>query len=212
MIKSSRKRVVVTVSAQHPRHATPFLVQRFHSVEPQHADRVAQAARSRMAQNLQLDLDAIDVTTSKPKRSYHPQFPKSGLNAKEYNEGRAIEYAKWLARRDGVTLPAGQCKARCEWSGFNSAYRMRNQSFYDGTREVTQFCNRIRYVLWGWEEDQFSTRKDGRRGAYIGKKFNEEARIEIPHWDFEALPPIEEIAAPSVRRDWLHVATEAFLQ
>lgn len=89
----------------------------------------------------------------------------------DYNEGRALQYAKWLAARDGVELP--KLKTKCVWSGV-----------YRGAR----WQRRIRAVEWGRDEDVYNTRKDGRRGAWLYTRFVPELTIEIPNWDFDPEP------------------------
>ena len=92
----------------------------------------------------------------------------------------AITYAKWIAARDGVELPAPArgLKPRAIWSGVYSKTRK-------GARGRPIFERRIQRVEWGREEDVYNTRADGRRGAWSHKAWKPELTIELPHWDWQ---------------------------
>lgn len=106
-------------------------------------------------------------------------------------ERKAQEYARWLAQRDGITLPSGLI--RVEWGHHTSTWRRKNQHFWNGTREVAATERRIRAVEWGREVAVYNERKDRRRGAWLYNRFDVDVRIEIPNWDFDPPPPVEEI-------------------
>lgn len=118
--------------------------------------------------------------------------------ADEYNEGKAKAYVRWLANRDGITIPA--LKQRVIWSGFYSATKTRNVKHYNGVRTQPAFMKRIEAVEWGHKEPVYNTRKDGRRGAYLYSNWICELRIDIPHWDWEPAEPAFE------QLDWAQAA------
>lgn len=119
--------------------------------------------------------------------------------AEDYNADRAINYALWLAQRDGIVLPTYGAKPRAVWSGFYSAHKQRiHRRWDDSTIKVAVYCKRVCAVEWGHKEPRYNTRKDGRRGAWLCDEFVPVARIEIPHWDFEAAPPLEETVPDAV--------------
>jgi hypothetical protein len=113
------------------------------------------------------------------------------------DEKTAEAYARWLAARDGIALPTG-CKVRVEWSGVYSKFKTRNVHHWSGTKTQEAYLKRIRAVSWGKDHEVFNTRKDGRRGAWLYNEFRAELTIEIPHWDFEPAPPIEEIISEGI--------------
>ena len=92
----------------------------------------------------------------------------------------AIEYAKWIAKRDGIDLPAPGTyrKTRADWSGAYSTTRKASNGGFVYER-------RIRAVQWGDEVERFNTRKDGRRGAFIGKEQVTYFEIVLPNWDWQ---------------------------
>lgn len=117
---------------------------------------------------------------SDPKRhklAYRAKFSaRSSELAADYNERRAIEYARWLAERDSVEIPAN-ASPFAVWD------------YTDQTTGTPAKRKRVRAVEW--------------RNVTIhrGRESHGEAllKIEIPNWDFVPAEPIEEIIdAPSV--------------
>ena len=105
---------------------------------------------------------------------------------------QAIEYARWLAARDGVALP-GRGEIRVDWSAVESKTRKHKRTGWDGvTREFPIMERRIRSVSWGWEEPRYFQRKDGRQGAWLHNEFVAAVTIEIPNWDWQPDKPVEE--------------------
>lgn len=100
-------------------------------------------------------------------------------------ERRAILYAEWLARRDGITLPELTTR-RAIWSGVPSAMRSR------GGRPIHE--RRIYAISFGREEDLYRIKKNGKRGARLGKTWAEESRFDLPNWDFNPVLPVDEAA------------------
>lgn len=92
-------------------------------------------------------------------------------------ERQAITYARWLAARDGIELPTYHDQPRALWSGVESKLRRASNG---------RFCfePRIRAVAWGHDEAIFNVRKDGRRGAWCGKRFESAFEMPLPHWDW----------------------------
>jgi len=107
----------------------------------------------------------------------------------KYNERRAIEYAKWLAQRDGITIP-DESVVQAEWTWFVSSYYKTRRRFWNGTREVKKSTKRIKAVQWGHNEIRHYNRTD--RHSSIYTQFVADLTIPIPHWDFEH-PPIDGI-------------------
>lgn len=86
----------------------------------------------------------------------------------DYNwEHTAVAYARWLASRDGIEIPAGFSRATCEWSGVHSATKTNKHG-----RAV-------------WERRIMAVRFSGH--AVTGP------RIEIPNWDWQPAEPVETI-------------------
>jgi hypothetical protein len=81
----------------------------------------------------------------------------------------AINYARWLAARDGIALPTS--KPRVDWSWVYIQATGKNE-------------RRIRGVSWGHEKDVYNTRKDGRRGAWSHRIFVADVTVAIPNWDW----------------------------
>jgi len=192
MKRNQRRRVVVTVSAVQPTQRCPdYTVTRFYSVKPEHADAMAATGRARLARQLALDLSAVAVTTAPFKKlRYHWQPPRGG-DASEYNKGRAIAYARWLAARDGITIPPG-LEPRAVWSGFYSAHLKTRRKFWSGVKECDVWCKRVRAVEFG---RTLSVEIHDKRNRFKGYRDEWvcEMTIPIPHWDFEPREPIEEV-------------------
>jgi hypothetical protein len=114
--------------------------------------------------------------------------------ADAYNKRNAIAYARWLAARDGITIPT-TLKCRIEYSYVYSSFRKRKVRSWAGVSEQAsgqrRGQRRIRSVSWGRDIERYFPRKDGRQGAWTHTEFVPELTIAIPHWDFEH-PPIEE--------------------
>lgn len=110
------------------------------------------------------------------KPSYRFNYsPRGAATADEYNERRALEYARWLAARDGVTISEGLAE-RAEWSGITDA--------------SGKWRKRICAVEFG---TKFTERHGTGRKAYTSQGWRMAARIEIPNWDFDPAEPVEEI-------------------
>ena len=196
--RRNRPKIIITISAIAPSQHNPnFLRKHFYAVPsdcfshmPDSAkafDEMVNGFRLRMARKFDIDILQVKAEIGKPKQIRQPPFEAIG-DKKSYNEGRAIAYAEWIAKRDGIQISNG--KIRCAWSGFYSAWSKRNQRFYGGAKEVELYCHRICAVEWGHEEEVYNVRKDGRRGAWSHNQWVAESRIDIPHWDFEH-PPLE---------------------
>ena len=100
----------------------------------------------------------------------------------------AVNYAQWLAARDGIVIP--KSKLRVEWSGVYNEFKKRKQPYRNGRRATYE--RRIQAVTWGYKKPIYSERKAGRQGAWIDE-WVIELRIELPHWDFVPAPPTEEL-------------------
>lgn len=121
-----------------------------------------------------------------------PKTVRPAESTAGYNEQRAKLYAEWLAARDGIEIPL-DLKCVVDWSGINSAYRKHKTKRWDGSpSETPAFQRRIQSVSWGRKQERFNTRKDGQRGAWTHNEFVAEITIQIPNWDFEHPPLIED--------------------
>lgn len=188
------KKVVVAVSALQPTRDCPsYTVRRFYSVPAAQAEATMERGKQTLVNLLGVELSAVTATTSKPKLSYRWHYkPLVGDAAKELNEWHAVEYVNWIAKRDGLTIPLCPVQ-KIIWSGIYSAHETHTHRRYDGTLvKSPRYLHRIQAVAWGHNEEIYNTRKNGQRGAYLYTSFVEEFRIEIPHWDFEPAPAIEE--------------------
>lgn len=116
--------------------------------------------------------------------------PRDKDRDRKIDERRAKQYALWLAQRDGLAIPCGEC--RVEWAGIYSTTQTRKVRSWNGVRTQAAYLPRIRAVEWGRMQPCYNTRKDGRRGAWTHDEFVAYLRIEIPHWDFEPTEPVEE--------------------
>ena len=142
------------------------------------------------------DCAAYIAFAIKPRR-YRYRAPRVQTNF----EATAVEYARWIARRDGISIltgPGSYYKAhRVEWGYVESATKSRTQRSWNGeTRIVPMYEKRVRAVEWGHDEERFNERKDRRRGAWSHTEFVPELRIELPHWDFNPPHPTLETIAP----------------
>jgi hypothetical protein len=111
--------------------------------------------------------------------------PRVGTN---WNQ-TAIDYARWLATRDGIALPTS--RPRVEWSSVFNPETGKNE-------------RRIRAVSWGHETQVYNKRKDGRRGAWSHTAFVAEVSIVIPHWSwqpqvFDETPALAPVAVRTER-------------
>jgi hypothetical protein len=130
-----------------------------------------------------------DKTIKPPRKSKRkkPVYPRERFTDRKW-EQTAIEYVRWLAKRDGVALPENHWRnqPRAMWSGVYSKTRKRA-----GGHPI--FERRIQCVEWGHEEEVFNTRKDGKRGAWLYNKWVCEVRFTLPNWDFQ--PDLIEVSA-----------------
>lgn len=172
------KRIVITAIKQIDETR---MHREFFSVPLQHSEDATRAIRFRFARKHSIEQDQVTVEQAPERVRYRtPSCMRRTPGTNDaYNEERAIAYAKWLAARDGVTVPKDYAsKPRIVWSGV-----------YEGQT----YRKRIQAVEWGnrWEERIYNTRKDGRRGAYSHtiKHFDVALRIEIPHWDWLPVEP-----------------------
>lgn len=138
------------------------------------------------------------VPDGKPYRLKHKITPayrdmRDAEQKRATDERRAIQYARWLAARDGKAIPALPV-CRVQWDGIYSATETRTivSGYPKRPQAIAAYLKRIRAVEWGWDEKVYNTRKDGTRGAYLCTEFRAEFTIEIPHWDWEPAAPIEE--------------------
>jgi hypothetical protein len=106
---------------------------------------------------------------------------------------QAINYALWLAKRDGIEIPRG-VQARVNWSGVCSKTRMHTHKRWDGSlHRHPIYEQRAESVSFGREEPRYNKRKDGRQGAWSHNEFVPEVTIGIPNWDWQPDQPVEEI-------------------
>jgi hypothetical protein len=94
---------------------------------------------------------------------------------------QAETYARWLAARDGIVIPAGATRARAAVVPFTT-HRVRSSG-----RPVVE--DRVLAVLF-----------------YIPGIGEPAVRIELPNWDFDPRDPVEEIvddAATDDSDEWL---------
>ncbi|WP_454629570.1 hypothetical protein [Bradyrhizobium cenepequi] len=125
------------------------------------------------------------------KLNYRFRFSRAGTGEKadDMNARHAIEYARWLALRDGMEIPADTAP-RVDWSGITDA--------------AGKWRKRIRAVEFGSSR---TIRQGYGRNAYTSYHWDIAVRIEIPNWDFVPAEPVEEIipdpaeipAAPAFR-------------
>lgn len=199
---AKRKRILITaVVAQPTRNCETATHREFFTfpMRAEHTEEMLRAVRFRFARKHNVDQEAVTIEQSLEKLHYHtPGITKLGT-AEEYNARRAVQYAEWLAERDGLAVPAERnIKARCDWTGIYSKARTRNSRRWDGSlSEQPAYLKRVRAVEWGteWKEEVYNTRKDGKRGAWSHNlmHFDVLLRVEIPNWDFEHPEPVEEL-------------------
>lgn len=157
------------------------------------------ATRVRFARKHNIDPESVSVESGPEKLSYRFHYSQKGADsADEYNAGRAIQYARWLAQRDGVTLQGN--KVRVIWSGFCSATKTRSGRQWDGDKFINKdraaYCKRVQAVEFGNEREEWKIVGSGRsRRGETTNHWDCIARIEIPNWDFEPVEPVEEIVA-----------------
>ena len=180
------KRIVITAIKQIDETRTH---REFFSVPLQHSEDATRAIRFRFARKHSIEQDQVTVEQAAERVRYRtPSCMRRTLGTNDaYNEERAIAYAKWLAVRDGITIPKGyDSKTRIDWSGV-----------YEGRT----YRKRIRAVEWGnrWTEEIYNTRKDGRRGAYSHtvEHFDAKLRVEIPHWAWLPAAPAHTVDCAS---------------
>ena len=96
-------------------------------------------------------------------------------SADRMNERHAIEYARWLAGRDGISIPQ-DAAPRVDWS------------------EVRELTGKSRKRARAVEFGRDVTERTGHgRNAYTSHRWDVAVRIEIPNWDFVPAEPVEEI-------------------
>lgn len=148
------------------------------------------AARHTFAQ--ERGIAPTEVTVATAPRSARPGYRFSyrqtaAETADAYNKRRAIDYARWIASRDGIAINAG-LSAQVEWSGFYSANSVT-------TRGEPAYCKRIKAVEFGTKRKEYLGTGRHRR---IVDVWDVKHRIEIPNWDFDPAPPVEETIADTL--------------
>jgi hypothetical protein len=152
------------------------------------------------ANNVSEQLDFLNraipdaVITCEPER-YRRRKPHIPAWRPPHNwaEQQAIEYARWLAARDGIVLPTGkEVKIWIDWQTVESKTKKTSRRRWDGSViEQPALERRAASVAWGHDEPR---KMPGR----YGWRYNEfvcDVRIDIPHWDFDPDPPVEETIA-----------------
>jgi hypothetical protein len=113
----------------------------------------------------------IDAGEKTPKvKAAKPAFGK-GVFDKADQERKAVEYARWLARRDGKALPEGSACAI--WA----TVTIPNQRKLE---------NRVSAVMFHAKRENAVAYK----AAYVASE-----RIDIPNWDFVPSEPVEEMVS-----------------
>lgn len=123
----------------------------------------------------------------KYKMRYRPAKyspPRDRESNDAYNMQLAIKYIEWMQATGRAPQRPNGCGTvtRAIWEHVDIG----GAKWYEG--------HRVRAIKWGHMQDVYTTRKDGRRGAFLYQEFVEEFRVEIPHWNF-VHPPIEECGA-----------------
>ncbi|MCW2195056.1 hypothetical protein AB7M45_007829 [Bradyrhizobium elkanii] len=103
-----------------------------------------------------------------------------GVSANDLNERHTLEYARWLAQRDGITIPPG------------SEYIVQRA---DVNVPGSKPQSRIRAVEFGKRR---TTQSGYGRSACTRHHWDVAARIEIPNWDWQPAEPVEEIIPEAV--------------
>ncbi|PDT77196.1 hypothetical protein [Bradyrhizobium sp. C9] len=125
-------------------------------------------------------IPAANDKPHKVRRSSKVTRTAGGVSADDLNERHAIEYARWLARRDNADIPSGTSPLII-WDGVTDAagkWRKRARAVEFGTRRTT-------HTGYG-------------RNACTTHHWDVAARIEIPHWDWQPAEPVEEITPEAV--------------
>jgi hypothetical protein len=121
--------------------------------------------------------DMLRKSYGSRRPSYRFRFsPRGAETTDHYNERRAVEYARWLAGRDGIEIPKGIAE-RIDWSGVNDA--------------AGKWRKRVCAVEFGTSETEHHGH--GRK-SYTTVRWSLAARIEIPNWDFVPSEPVEYLA------------------
>jgi hypothetical protein len=196
MAKRTKRRTLLTVWAE---LEPGFVAREFRAVpagEP--TEQLALLLTVRLAQRHRISPDAVIVDTKpEPKVSYRWRPGRGELTKIERDAEIAEKYARWLAARDGVSIPHG--KIRVDWRHVYGEHRTRPVKKWDGTIRPQQIAERRACAVeWGHEEEVYNTRKDGKRGAWLYNQFVADLRIEIPNWDFDPAEPTEELLPSAV--------------
>lgn len=167
-MKQKRPKRFVVTAFRTPDPSRPDYMHRQFFTFPGYVDEMTErAARFMFAQKNNCGIEEVAATSAPERLRFRVTKTTGNTNSiHDRNKARAIEYAKWLAARDGLELPNSPKIRFCIYSG---------------------------QVQWGREEDVYNTRKDGRRGAWQGKCFEAEFTIQIPHWGWTPAEPVEEI-------------------
>lgn len=115
----------------------------------------------------------------KHKLSYKWRYPAEDSFARqERNRRQAIAYAQWLARRDGLAIPA------------QGTPELITSGVYVGRR----YEKRVKAVEWRTEErvPQYAPGKRGRRWTHDEVVRNTHLRIDFPNWNWVPADPVEE--------------------
>ena len=137
-------------------------------------------------------------TDKRHKLGYRFKYSRTAgtETADEMNERHAIEYARWLARRDGIEIPPGTV-ARADWSGVTDA--------------AGKWRRRVEAVEFGRVREEWKIVGTGRsRRGETTKHWACASRIEIPSWDWQPAEPVEEILPLDPVRDPAPVVAPTF--
>lgn len=110
-----------------------------------------------------------EIKKAKPRKT--PPMKRVAATDLDY-ERRAVDYARWLMRRDGIEIP-DYPSTKCLWADVysNSKINKNGKPVYE---------RRIKSVCFGYYEDKWS--KHG---------FVSEFEFVLPNWDFNPSTPIE---------------------
>ena len=154
------------------------------------ADKVdAVRSEQRYAKEFAHQEPQVSFAFEKPVRK--PAFKRDTHPADKVRKHMAIEYAKWLMKRDGVVLPVIDY-----WSGEN----IRVDWGYVDVPGHKHGEQRAIAVEWGHQEGVYME-VSKRRRRYLDTQFVPDLRIEIPNWDFVPVEPVEETLDDAGARD-----------
>jgi hypothetical protein len=125
----------------------------------------------------------IKSPLDKKPRKVKAEKPKAERTAEDatlWNGRRALEYAHWLAARDGKTIPKAVTEIDPYRRARGAAPRFKVED-YDAPGEA----------LWQWLDIPGGRRE--RRFYRVVFKGTETLEIEIPHWDFIPQAPVETV-------------------